>query len=91
MILRETQDGFKIAEWDLKLRGPGEIIGKRQSGVPAFLIDSLDINTRLISRAQKDTKKYVAGEIGTEDERRGYIESFMNSRSFRDAALFFGG
>jgi len=91
MILRDTQDGFKIAEWDLKLRGPGEIIGKRQSGIPSFIIDNLDINTRLIARAQKDTRRFVEGEIGTEDERRRYLEEFVNSQSFRDAVLYFGG
>jgi ATP-dependent DNA helicase RecG len=91
MILRDTRDGFKIAEWDLKLRGPGEIIGRRQSGVPAFIIDNLDINTSLISRAQKDTRRFVEGEIGTEEERQRYLEEFVGSQSFRDAVLYFGG
>jgi ATP-dependent DNA helicase RecG len=91
MILRDTDDGFKIAEWDLKLRGPGEIVGKRQSGVPSFIIENLDINTRLIARAQKDTRRFVEGEIGTEEERQHYLQEFMGSQSFRDAVLYFGG
>ncbi|HEX4265120.1 MAG TPA: ATP-dependent DNA helicase RecG, partial [Verrucomicrobiae bacterium] len=46
-VLEETTDGFKIAEADLKLRGPGELLGKEQSGVPNFrfgdLVDDLDL------------------------------------------------
>ena len=72
-ILKDTHDGFRIAEWDLKLRGPGEIMGKRQSGVPQFIIEDLDINTKLIYRAQKDARKFVDGEIGTEEQRRNCL------------------
>jgi ATP-dependent DNA helicase RecG len=46
-ILEETSDGFKIAEADLKLRGPGELLGREQSGMPDFrfgdLVDDLDL------------------------------------------------
>jgi ATP-dependent DNA helicase RecG len=46
-ILEETNDGFKIAEADLKLRGPGELLGQEQSGLPKFrfgnLVDDLDL------------------------------------------------
>jgi len=91
MILRDTLDGFKIAEWDLKLRGPGELIGRKQSGVPSFIIDSLDVNTKLISKAQKDSRRYLEGEIGTAEEREAFLDVFVQTRSFRDAVLYFGG
>jgi len=46
-VLEQTTDGFKIAEEDLKLRGPGELLGREQSGVPNFrfgdLVEDLDI------------------------------------------------
>jgi len=46
-ILEQTNDGFEIAEADLKLRGPGELLGQEQSGMPRFrfasLIDDLDL------------------------------------------------
>jgi ATP-dependent DNA helicase RecG len=90
-ILKETQDGFRIAEWDLRLRGPGEIMGIRQSGVPQFIIDDLDINTKLIYRAQKDARRFVDGEIGTEEQRNSYLEEFMGSESYRSAMMYFGG
>jgi ATP-dependent DNA helicase RecG len=46
-VLEETADGFRIAEADLKLRGPGELLGRQQSGLPEFrfgnLVDDLDL------------------------------------------------
>jgi len=90
-ILKDTQDGFKIAEWDLKLRGPGEIIGKKQSGIPSFIIDNFDINTKLISRAQKDARRFISGEIGTEKARTQFLKGFLRSEACRNALLYFGG
>ncbi|PTM95027.1 ATP-dependent DNA helicase RecG [Mycoplana dimorpha] len=53
-ILRETEDGFRIAEEDLKLRGEGELLGTRQSGTPGFLIASLEAHGDLLEIARKD-------------------------------------
>ncbi len=50
-ILASTDDGFRIAEQDLKLRGPGEVAGKRQHGVPAFRIASLIDDSDLLEKA----------------------------------------
>jgi len=50
-ILSSTRDGFKIAEQDLKLRGPGEVAGTRQHGVPAFRIASLIDDSDLFREA----------------------------------------
>ncbi|MCG8548101.1 MAG: ATP-dependent DNA helicase RecG [Alphaproteobacteria bacterium] len=55
-ILRETEDGFRIAEEDLKLRGGGEILGTRQSGMPAFRIADLAVHAELLAAARDDTK-----------------------------------
>jgi ATP-dependent DNA helicase RecG len=90
-ILQDTQDGFKIAEWDLRMRGPGEIIGKRQSGVPSFIIEDFDINTKLIYRAQRDARRFVEGEIGTQEERERFLSDFLQSDSYREFSLYFGG
>ncbi|MBN2325182.1 MAG: ATP-dependent DNA helicase RecG [Spirochaetes bacterium] len=90
-ILQDTHDGFKIAEWDLKLRGPGEIMGKRQSGVPQFIMDDLDVNTKLLYRAQKDARGFVEGEIGTEEEKSRYLEGFIKSEGYKNAMLYYGG
>lgn len=55
-ILRETDDGFLIAEEDLKLRGGGEVLGTRQSGLPEFRLADLAIHGDLLLMAQDDTK-----------------------------------
>ena len=52
-ILEETNDGFKIAEADLKLRGPGELLGREQSGVPKFRFGNLTEDLDLIRRARE--------------------------------------
>ncbi|MCZ4092883.1 ATP-dependent DNA helicase RecG [Sinorhizobium psoraleae] len=53
-ILRETEDGFVIAEGDLKLRGEGELLGTRQSGTPGFRIASLEAHGDLLEIARRD-------------------------------------
>ena len=57
-ILEETDDGFKIAEADLKLRGPGELLGREQSGLPKFRFGNLVEDLDLIRQA-----KELAGRI----------------------------
>jgi ATP-dependent DNA helicase RecG len=52
-VLEETSDGFKIAEADLKIRGPGELLGQQQSGAPAFRFGDLANDLELIKLARK--------------------------------------
>jgi len=52
-ILEETTDGFQIAEADLKLRGPGELLGQEQSGMPRFRFGNLVDDLDLIRQARK--------------------------------------
>jgi ATP-dependent DNA helicase RecG len=51
-ILEATTDGFKIAEADLKLRGPGELLGREQSGVPEFRFGDLVKDLELVRQAR---------------------------------------
>ena len=53
-ILRETEDGFRIAEEDLKLRGEGDLLGTRQSGEPGFRIARLEFHGKLLGAARDD-------------------------------------
>jgi len=53
-ILRETDDGFRIAEEDLRLRGAGEVLGTRQSGLPAMRLADLAIHGELLATARED-------------------------------------
>ncbi|SRR5579885_1325010 len=55
-ILRETEDGFVIAEEDLRLRGPGELLGKRQSGIPEFRLADLAVHAELLAAARDDAR-----------------------------------
>ncbi|HAM64143.1 MAG: hypothetical protein A2Y20_00105 [Firmicutes bacterium GWF2_51_9] len=57
-ILSETDDGFTIANKDLELRGPGEMLGLKQSGIPSFLIANVVRDINILKTAQQD-----AGEI----------------------------
>ena len=54
--MRATNDGFIIAEEDLRLRGPGEVLGQRQSGLPEFCLADLALHADLlpIARAQAE-------------------------------------
>jgi ATP-dependent DNA helicase RecG len=53
-ILRETDDGFRIAEEDLRLRGEGDVLGTRQSGMPQFKVARIDVHGHLLSTARDD-------------------------------------
>ena len=53
-ILRETEDGFRIAEEDLKLRGQGDLLGTRQSGVPGFRVARLEVHGKYLGTARDD-------------------------------------
>jgi len=68
--LRETMDGFVIAEEDLRLRGAGELLGTRQSGMPDFRLADLTVHGELLAAARDDARLIVerdpelAGERG---------------------------
>ena len=58
-IMRQTNNGFLIAEEDLRLRGPGEVLGKRQSGTPEFKLANLSAHADLIGIARKQSLKLL--------------------------------
>ena len=58
-IMRETEDGFVIAEEDLRLRGGGEILGTRQSGMPGFRIANIEHHAALMEIARDDAQMIV--------------------------------
>jgi ATP-dependent DNA helicase RecG len=57
--LRETEDGFAIAEEDFKLRGGGDLLGLRQSGIPAFKLADAALHSDLLAVAQRDARVLV--------------------------------
>lgn len=58
-IMEETNDGFKIAEKDLELRGPGEVMGTRQAGLPEFRVANLVRDLDILQEARKEAEFYV--------------------------------
>jgi len=68
-LMRETQDGFRLAEEDLRLRGGGELLGTRQSGDSAFQIADLDQITRLLPVAHDDARLLMERDGGLEGKR----------------------
>jgi ATP-dependent DNA helicase RecG len=59
-IMRETEDGFLIAEEDLRLRGEGDVLGTRQSGMPSFRIALPDVHGELLEIARDEAKLALA-------------------------------
>ena len=59
-VMRDTDDGFVIAEEDLKLRGPGEFLGQRQSGVPEFILADLGAHGDLLALARTEARRMAA-------------------------------
>jgi ATP-dependent DNA helicase RecG len=68
-LMRETQDGFRIAEEDLELRGGGELLGTRQSGDTPFRIASLEQIQRLLPLAHDDARLLIERDGGLTGER----------------------
>ena len=62
--IRDTEDGFRIAEEDLAMRGAGDLIGTAQSGLPRFRVADLERQTALMALAQSDTRKLLLEDPG---------------------------
>jgi ATP-dependent DNA helicase RecG len=58
-IMEETSDGFRIAEKDLEIRGPGEVMGTRQSGIPTFRIGNLVRDVLILEEARREAEHYL--------------------------------
>jgi len=60
--MEKTTDGFKIAEEDLNLRGPGEFFGIRQSGFPDFRVAHIIRDTAILVEARREAFRLIAGD-----------------------------
>lgn len=68
-VLRETEDGFRISQTDLEMRGYGDLIGTAQSGVPRFAIADIEQQGALMAVAQSDARKLLADDPGLASPR----------------------
>ena len=85
-LMRETNDGFRIAEEDLRLRGAGEILGTRQSGEAGFRLATAEQVTALIQKATDDARLLVDRDGGLTGER-GHAARIALYLFDRDAAV----
>src|SRR5207244_5134685 len=68
-IMRETDDGFRIAEEDLRLRGEGDVLGTRQSGLPGFRLADLAAHGALLALAREKARRIVTANRRLEGPR----------------------
>ena len=87
-IMRETEDGFVIAEEDLKLRGAGELLGTRQSGIPEFRLADLEIHQDLLATATDDAKMILNQDPELQTKRGQALRTLLYLFE-RDAAIKF--
>ncbi len=76
-IMRETEDGFKIAEEDLRLRGAGELLGTKQSGLPQFKVADLQAHARLVQIARDDARAFLNIDPTLSTERGQAIRTLL--------------
>jgi ATP-dependent DNA helicase RecG len=80
-IMKETNDGFRIAEKDLELRGPGEIMGTRQAGLPEFRVGNLVRDLKILEQARREAEFYL-------NKRAGSAETSKMIKRVRDDSRF---
>jgi ATP-dependent DNA helicase RecG len=85
-ILRETDDGFRIAEEDMRLRGAGEILGTRQSGFPEFRLADLAVHGELLASARDDARLILQRDADLADPRGQALRVLLYLFA-RDAAV----
>ena len=85
-IMRETDDGFRIAEEDLRLRGAGELLGTRQSGMPDFRLADLAVHGELLAAARDDVKMILERDANLTGPRGAALKTLLYLFE-RDAAV----
>jgi ATP-dependent DNA helicase RecG len=79
-IMRKSSDGFEIAEKDLEIRGPGEFLGTRQSGVPAFRFANIVRDRKWLELARNESEKYLDEVIEQLSSQKGLDRSKILSQ-----------
>jgi ATP-dependent DNA helicase RecG len=76
-IMRETEDGFRIAEEDLKLRGEGDVLGSKQSGAPGFRLVDMAVHAELIPVARDDAMLHHTRDPDLSSERGKALRTLL--------------
>jgi ATP-dependent DNA helicase RecG len=81
-IMEETSDGFKIAEKDLEIRGQGDILGTRQSGIPVFKIGNIIRDVEILAEARREAE-YFLTTLRISDETAILLKHLQKDARFR--------
>jgi len=84
--MEKTNDGFKIAEKDLEIRGQGEILGTRQSGIRNFKIANIIRDLEILDAARKEAQYYLT-EKRTSKETAAMVEHIERVKMLRHAHI----
>ena len=87
-IMTKTNDGFKISEEDLRLRGPGDFFGSRQHGLPATHIADLGADVQVLQRAQEEANALLAEDPELEREENRALKERIEQLFVRNADSF---
>ncbi len=87
-IIRETNDGFRIAEEDLKLRGSGDILGTRQSGMADFHFVDFTLHYELLYIASQDIKLVMHNDEGLRSVRGEALRCLLYLFGYDDSIKF---
>lgn len=87
-ILRETDDGFRIADEDLRLRGAGEMLGTRQSGIPEMRLVDLATHGELIAVARDDARRALERDPELKSERGWALRTLLHLFKRDQAAAY---
>jgi len=79
-IMTETEDGFRIAEADLAVRGPGEFLGTRQSGMPDFRVANIVRDSRILAEARDEAQAWLAGDPTLSSPESRYLAAILDDR-----------
>jgi ATP-dependent DNA helicase RecG len=85
-----TNDGFLLAQKDMKLRGPGQILGKRQHGLPDIVIGNLEDDRGVLDMARDDAFELVSQDPGIQKQEHGMIKKRLNALTRKEQLLRIG-
>ena len=78
-IMEQTTDGFRIAEEDLEIRGPGDFVGTRQSGLPILSLANLARDQEILLEARDDAGEILERDLELEAQEHARLREVLNA------------
>jgi len=82
--LTKTEDGFEIAQEDLNIRGPGELFGKRQHGLPGLALGNVIRDVEILEEARREAFDLISKDPQLDEDRHGGLKSDLKKK-FQDS------